>query len=231
VPARPPLSRDAIVKVALDIISTEGTAAVSMRRVADHFHTGPASLYAHVDSREDLLMLAFDAVAAQVHRPKVDPARWREQLVAMLTESRTKLTSHGDIAVMSIGRIPTYPHSLDLAETMIALLAASGMAEQDIALAADLLPLYLTAVAYEEGLVGLGEANQTEAYFEHIRSVWTSLPPERYPTMVALSPAIFSAGDGDERFRFGLEVLLDGLVGRAKAAGRATKAGKRKQAI
>lgn len=218
------------MKVALDIISTEGTAAVSMRRVADHFRTGPASLYAHVDSREDLLMLAFDAVAEQIHRPKVDPARWREQLVAMLTESRALLTSHGDIAVMGIGRIPTYPHSLDLAEVMIALLAASGMADQDIALAADLLPLYLTAVAYEEGLVGLGEANQTEAYFEHIRSVWTSLSPERYPTILALSPALFSAGDGDERFRFGLEVLLDGLVGRAKSAAPPAKPRKRKPA-
>jgi hypothetical protein len=104
------------------------------------------------------------------------------------------------------------------------------MAEQDIALAADLLPLYLTAVAYEEGLVGLGEANQTEAYFEHIRSVWTSLSPERYPTILALSPALFSAGDGDERFRFGLEVLLDGLVGRAKSAAPPAKPRKRKPA-
>jgi AcrR family transcriptional regulator len=213
---RPALSRDAIVKVALDIITAEGTAAVSMRRVADHFGTGPASLYAHVESREDLLMLAFDSVAATIHRPKIDPLRWREQLVSMLTESRTKLTSHGDIAGVSIGRIPTYPHSMDLAETMIALLASSGMAEQDIALAADLLPLYLTAVAYEEGVFSLREANRNEEYFEHIRETWTSLPPERYPTILALSPALFSAGDGDERFRFGLEVLLDGLVARAK---------------
>jgi AcrR family transcriptional regulator len=202
--------------VALKIISGEGTAAVSMRRVADHFGTGPASLYAHVDSREDLLMLAFDAVAAMIHRPKVDPARWREQLIAMLTESRATLTAHGDIAGVSIGRIPTYPHSLDLAEVMIALLSASGMAPQDVALAADLLPLYLTAVAYEEGVVGLGRTNEDGAYFDRVREVWTSLPPERYPTILALAPALFSAGDGDERFRFGLEVLLDGLVARAK---------------
>ena len=117
---RPALSRAAIVAEALRIVDAEGVEAVSMRRVADRFGTGPASLYAHVANREELLLLVADEVAAEVSLPDVDPKRWRVQLLTLLTDLRAVLTSHGDIAAMSIARIPLMPNSLRVADRMIA---------------------------------------------------------------------------------------------------------------
>src|SRR3954453_9693604 len=47
-PAKPPLSRDAIVAAALEIARTEGVEALSMRPVAQALDTGPASPYVYV---------------------------------------------------------------------------------------------------------------------------------------------------------------------------------------
>ena len=54
------LSRQAIVSAALEILRAEGMDAVSMRRVATALGTGPASLYAHVANKDELLDLLYD---------------------------------------------------------------------------------------------------------------------------------------------------------------------------
>src|ERR1700722_19173459 len=42
-----PLSKETIVDAALAIVDADGLDAMTMRRVAQHFDTGAASLYAH----------------------------------------------------------------------------------------------------------------------------------------------------------------------------------------
>src|SRR3984957_17359238 len=51
-PAKPPLSEDAGVDTALEILKSDGLGAVTMRRVATALDTGPASLYVYVDGRD-----------------------------------------------------------------------------------------------------------------------------------------------------------------------------------
>src|SRR3954452_25169642 len=79
-PAKPPLSRDAIVASALEIARTEGVEALSMRRVAQALDTGPASLYVYVADRRELQELVFDAAIGTIEIDPIDPSRWREQL-------------------------------------------------------------------------------------------------------------------------------------------------------
>src|SRR5919202_563473 len=79
-PAKPPLSRDAIVAAALEIARTEGVEALSMRRVAQALDTGAASLYVYVADRQELQELVFDAAIGTIELPAIEPERWREQL-------------------------------------------------------------------------------------------------------------------------------------------------------
>ncbi len=60
------LDRESIGREALRIIDAEGIDAVSMRRVAAAFDTGPASLYAHVENKEALLRLALDLAIGEL---------------------------------------------------------------------------------------------------------------------------------------------------------------------
>jgi len=86
-PAKPPLSRDAIVAAALEIARTEGIEALSMRRVAQALDTGAASLYVYVADRDELHALVFDAAIGTIEIEPTDPARWREPRATYPTSS------------------------------------------------------------------------------------------------------------------------------------------------
>jgi hypothetical protein len=50
-----------------------------------------------------------------------------------------------------------------------------------------------------------------EAFVSDMRNYFASLPTDRFPNIVALAGAL-TEGSGDERFEFGLEVLVRGLA-------------------
>jgi hypothetical protein len=75
-PARAPLSQDAIVHAALRVLDREGSAGLSMRRVAEELGTGPASLYWHVANKDALINLIIDQVASEIPLPEPDPDHW-----------------------------------------------------------------------------------------------------------------------------------------------------------
>ncbi|MFD6446087.1 TetR/AcrR family transcriptional regulator [Promicromonospora sp. NPDC060204] len=78
---KPALSVAQIVQAAMDLADTEGLAAVSMARVADAVGYTPMALYRHVSSKEELLAMMADAVAADLPELPVDGG-WRAGLEA-----------------------------------------------------------------------------------------------------------------------------------------------------
>lgn len=222
--ARVPITQDLIVETALRILEVESLEAVSMRRVAQDLDTGPASLYAHVANKGELLDLMFDRVAGEIELPDaVDGARWREQLRAFAVSMHTTLVRHSDIARVALAHIPMGPNALVCSEAMMSILLSGGVPPQAAAWAVDALALYVTANAYEFSLWGLArrESGQTleefvEATIGPIGAYFASLPPEHFPNLVAHVKEL-TAGDGIERFLFGLDLMLDGLAARAAA--------------
>lgn len=208
------LTVEAIVEAALRVVDSEGFDALTMRRVAQELGTGGASLYAHVDGKETLIALVMDRVIGEVEVPwPPDPAHWVEQVTEGVRRMRAAFARHRDIARGAMARIPTGPNALASMDRMLGLMRASGLPDQIIAYAADLLPLYLTAVAYEESLYqsrGFTEEKMA-GFVEELRRYFASLPVDRFPNMVALAGPL-TAGDGDERFEFGVQVLLRGLM-------------------
>jgi AcrR family transcriptional regulator len=212
------LSRQAIVTTALKIVDEQGLDAMTMRRVAQALDTGAASLYAHVANKDELVELVIDQVIGEVDFPvEPDPARWREQLKQGVRAIRAVFAAHNDLARASFARIPVGENALRGSESMITLLRAGGLPDQVIAYACDLLPLYATAVAYEESLFagrGVGPA-EVARFVSDLRDYFAALPPERFPNVVALAGPLTAGGESDERFEFGLEVLVRGLAAMA----------------
>jgi AcrR family transcriptional regulator len=210
------LSRETIVAAALVVLRAEGIDGLSMRRVAAELDTGAASLYAHVAHKDELLELLLDAVVADVPVPDPDPARWREQVAQLWTDCRAALAGNGDIARVALGRVPVGPHSLRIAEGTLALVRAGGVPEQPAAWAVDVIGMYVAANAVE-GAVNrtLQDAGRDPAeYYAGVTGYFAALPPDRFPVMTSLGPFL-AAGDGQERFAFGLRLLLDGLAATA----------------
>lgn len=185
-----------------------------MRTVAAALRTGAASLYAYVGSKEELIELVVDRVIGEVRFPdQPDPSRWMTQLKEVAREMRRVFASHGDLARATFGRIPLGENALNGAEGVLALVRAGGLSDRVAAMVLDLLSLYVMGVAYEDSLTATNAitADDLTRFITETRRYFASLPSERFPNTVALAEEL-TRGDRDERFEFGLEILLRGLL-------------------
>jgi len=211
---RAPLSREAIAGAALRLLDRDGLDGLRMRRLAKELGTGAASLYWHVQSKDELLELLVDRVMAEIELPPPDPSRWQEQVKQFARESRQLMRRHRDIARITLGRIPMGPNLLRFVEWSLELARAAGIPDRTAAYAGDLLALYVGAYAFEESLElssPLGEGPAPGQVPAMLRDYFASLPDARFPNVVALADLLV-AGDADERFEFGLDVLVRGLA-------------------
>jgi AcrR family transcriptional regulator len=214
-PAKPPLSRGAIVAAALEIARTEGVEALSMRRVAQALDTGPASLYVYVADRRELQELVFDAAIGTIEIPPIEPENWREQLKELGRRMvRMMAEDFPGMAVIAMSHIPTGDNAMRAIEALLTLLKAGGASDQAAAYAGDLLALYITAIAYEEDLYRrlYSDPQHEQREVERLAARFAALDAERFPTMAALGPAM-TRGDGRERFELGMDVIINGLIG------------------
>jgi AcrR family transcriptional regulator len=200
------------VAAAIEVLDEAGVVGLSMRRVADRLGTGAASLYAHVAGKDELLELVFDELVGQVPLPEPDPEIWREQVRQMLRDLRAVLISHRDAALAGLGRIPTTPKVLVAAETLVATLRAGGLSDRAVALGLDQVTLYVVAEAVESGLMedsGM-TPEQVQRYFDDVHDFYQRLPAGRFPVLASVADDL-TRPDADERFEFGLDVLIAGL--------------------
>lgn len=225
---RRPLSQELIVTTAIRILDAEGLDAVSMRRVAQELDTGPASLYAHVSNKDDLLELMLERVAGEIELPaEPDPARWQDQFREIARNSQRVWTAHADISRVSLARIPTGYNQLRITEALLGILLAGGVPPKVAAWALDRFGLLIDADAYEASVYGarMKQGFDPETYFTHIQDYYRNLPPERFPQITSMVDALME-GDGAERFEFGLELFIRGLASYAEDVKDVKDAGK-----
>jgi AcrR family transcriptional regulator len=211
---RTPLTREAIVDAALEVLDRDGMDGLSMRRVAESLDTGPASLYWHVRNKEELLQLLFERLTADLSLPVPDPARWAEQLCDLALAMREQAHAHRDAARLALGRVPSGPAFARTAEWMFELLSPLGVPDRVIGLMGDTASLFVAAFAFEESMgvasptgEPLGEAAVAGMFKDYLES----LPEDRFPHLVRAAGALFEPGR-EERFAFGLDLLLRGLA-------------------
>jgi AcrR family transcriptional regulator len=217
--ARTPISLERIVDVALAIIDVEGTDGVTMRRVASELGTGPASLYAYVDSREELLQRVHERVIAEVAFPDFADLGWEEGVRLFALSCHEVYRRHADIALLSFADIPTTEPSLAGAEAMLAAMLQGGVPVHVAAWALDRLSLYIAADAYEGWIMqqrfGGSTPEESEelgrAYFDQVGEFFASLPRDRFPTMTSHLTEMME-GDGEERFLFGIDMFIAGIA-------------------
>jgi AcrR family transcriptional regulator len=209
-PAKAPLSEAAIVDAALAILKAEGLAAVSMRRVAAALDTGAGSLYVYVQGRDGLLEAMFDRIVAAVALEAPDPSRWRAQLHSLLERLRAELVTHPGMAAATMVDPPRTEAAMRLLENLLGILLAGRLDAQDAAWAADILAAQVTYAAIE------AELRRTDpgALAAEITANFARLPAEDFPLITAHAAQLV-AGDVGERFRFAVDIVIDGVLGRA----------------
>jgi AcrR family transcriptional regulator len=209
-PAKPPLSVEAVIEAGLRVLREDGIDAVSMRRVATELDTGPASLYVYVENRQDLLNKMFDAVAGEVDiSDPPDPKRWREQLEALVKNMRDAMNRYPGIARVPLANIPTGPNAMRSADHAIGILRAGGVDDRSAAWFIDVVSLFVNAASFETSIYE--ERGDFDEHYEEVQGFFGGIDPSEFPNMAALGPAL-TAGSNDERFAFGIRLMISGLL-------------------
>src|SRR5262249_48848107 len=107
---------------------------------------------------------------------------------------------------------------LRVGETMFSIMLAGGIPPKQAGWGMDRIGLYINGDAYEGSLYFRrfrGSGQEIEEYFKQMREYYLSLPPETFPNFARNIDAMFE-GDGDERFEFGLDIMIEGLAKYAK---------------
>jgi len=215
------LTVDRIVDAAMELMKREGYDNVSMRSLARELDTGPASLYAHVANKDELDQYVIDRISGMLEIPDPDPDRWQEQLKELMRGMLQLFREHPGSARAAMGMIPTMEGGLRAAEGMMAIAIAGGVTPQAAAWFCDLSAAYVGAIAYEESIwtarensTAAGEQPDHAAIDEQLRTFVEGMG-DRFPVLVRFATEL-TAGGGDDRFEFGLDVLISGLAAVSK---------------
>ncbi|WP_036331319.1 TetR/AcrR family transcriptional regulator [Microbispora sp. ATCC PTA-5024] len=213
--ARIPLTQERIVDAAFVVLDRDGYDGLSMRQVAAELKVAVSALYAHVSGKDELLHLMYRRLFEGADLPDPDPDNWQEQVKQFAREGRARLLRHRDMARISMGQIPFTPDLLPYVEKLLAIFRAAGLPDRVVAIAGDMISTYMDGFTLEESMwqeryreAGDGSWDRMR---EEFQKYFESLPPQRFPNMVALADFMVDESN-DYRFELGLEIIVRGLA-------------------
>lgn len=218
------LSRERIVRTAIEVADLEGIEAVSIRRIAGQLGAGAMSLYRHVTGREHLQLLMRDAVFAERRLPEPGPADWRERLELAARTLWALYRSHPWLArTPSLTRPSAGRHQMPYSEWILATLAGLGLDDHTT------FRVHLTLFGYVHGAASSLEVESREEaesgltpdewLTERERQTRAVITDDQFPVSARIFLREDLVFDLEDLFMFGLARLLDGvavLVARAE---------------
>ncbi|MEU5048931.1 TetR/AcrR family transcriptional regulator C-terminal domain-containing protein [Streptomyces sp. NPDC021096] len=214
------LTRERIVRAAVDIADAEGLAALSMRGVAARLGVAAMSPYRHVNSKDDLIFLMADAVLAEATYPADTPADWRGRLELGARSLWALHRAHPWLAhIGPLTRPQALPHLIAYSDWMLGALDGHGLSPTTMLNLNVLLYSYVqgTAVHLErEAQAASATGLSEDQWMDSQSAAFDALVASgRYPTFAKVTGAFADGGYElhlDEVFELGLTSMLDGLA-------------------
>lgn len=208
--ARTPLSRDRILRAALDLADRDGFEACTMRKLGGQLGVEAMSLYRYVTSKEDLLSGLVDLVFAEVEVDEPGTTQWRTAMRDRAHSHRAAMRRHPWAIGFMEGRMQPGPESLRVHDATLGIMRAAGFPFRDAVHANSVLDAYVYGFALQErDLPAQADGATAEVMREQARLV-----PDMhaFPHLVEAMTEFADEGfDYDAEFAFGLELILDGI--------------------
>lgn len=200
---RTPLSRDRVLRAALDLVDREGVDALTMRRLGRDVGVEAMSLYGYVDSKEDLIEGVVEQVFRQMPLIVPGPGRWQDRLRRHARAYRSVLLDHPN-AVRLVARRP-------LATEGIAAFVDSALAElQAVGLDLEMADRVLGVVAsFTLGHVSEEVGDEVRAEADASRPQRDAIDATRFPLLARVGE--MKPTDYDREFDLGIDFIVAGL--------------------
>ncbi len=217
---RETLTREQIVKAAVDLLDAEGLEGLNMRALGTRLGSAATAVYWHVGRKDNLIALAGDLAWNEVALPDVTAVDWRTAATQMATDLHAMLTRHpwlvqafGSVPVLSPGKARHDDHTLALYEA-----AGFAGAQADQAVAAVFTFVLGNALGSASAATLTRklcrDGNAEELMREHLAKA--SEIAAKFPRLRSRldAPAAEYGAAPEGSFEFGLHAVLDGLEAR-----------------
>jgi AcrR family transcriptional regulator len=219
---RVPLSRERVLRTAVQLADESGIEALSMRKLAQALDVVPMALYRHVANKDELLDGMIDVVVGEID-PPLEGADWKTTIRERILSARRALLRHAWASRVMESRTSATPVVLGYMDSMIGLFRTGGFS------------LDLTHHALHA--MGSRIFGFTQEVFNDTSDVDPAAEAEMWGAMAATYPYIFeiftsishddasTVGPGCDdqfEFEFALDLMLDGLE---KMKHRSTRGG------
>jgi AcrR family transcriptional regulator len=221
---RDTLTREQIVKAAIDLLDAEGLEGLNMRALGKRLGSAATAVYWHVGSKDNLVTLAGDQAWTEVALPDLAVVDWRTAATRMATDLHAMLTRHpwlvqafGSYVVLGPGKARHDDHSLAVYE---AAGFSGARADQAMAtvfafvLGSALGPAAVASLTRKLGRDGGNAQELLRDRMAEAREVAGRFP--RLRARLDTAAADYGAAPADS-FGFGLQAILDGLEARLRA--------------
>ncbi|MEU2285432.1 TetR/AcrR family transcriptional regulator [Streptomyces sp. NPDC013178] len=215
------LDRERITEVTVRLLDAEGLDKFSMRRLAAELNVTAMSVYWYVDTKDELLELALDAVygGLELPDPQAEGEAWREQLRALATAYRSLLVRHRWLSPLAGRFLNIGPNSLAFSRTIQQVIRRTGLPAHRITSAISAVFQFVYGYGTIEGHF-FGRAADTgmtpDEYFQHAMTTVTEAP--QAAEVVEESKDIMAARGGDtvaemldRDFTYALDLLVAGI--------------------
>ena len=209
------LSRDRIVRAAIQLADTEGIDGLSMRRLAEELDAAAMALYRHVANKDDLLDGMIDLVFAELDFPT--GSGWRAAMRERALGMRQALLHHPWAVGLMEGGTPGPASFRHHNATMGSLREQATLSFPMAVHAYSAMDSYIYGFALQETTLPFRDADQAveEAERRQTAAELTITPEafaESYPFLVEIATQLAeSPYDYGAEFESGIDLVLDGI--------------------
>jgi AcrR family transcriptional regulator len=205
---RPPtIDREAVLDAAIGLLDAEGVEALTMRRLASELGVSAMTPYRHVGSKDELLMVLVDRLAARLVYPPRPPDPKGAMLVLWST-IYDSLAEHPWVSEVLARRRMMAPSVLGAIEEIHAALRNAGLSIEPTARAYRLMWNFtLGSLLVRAGASSEGPSQQ--------RELRGAPDLRRYP-MLAAAAATWTAAHDRDTYRADLGALIAALLADAR---------------
>jgi AcrR family transcriptional regulator len=201
------LSRDRVLRAAVDLADHSGVEAVTMRRLGEELGFEAMSLYRHVANKDDLLDGMLDLVLAEWKLPDGEE-EWTEAIRMTARSVHDGLRRHPWAARLLTTGAGIRPARLRYMEYLLGVLRGAGFDADNTYHLYHLVDGHIFGFSLWE-IAYTTAASDTEAAATLMRAV----PWDEYPQLAEHRDQHMSDGGHQEvsAFEVGLDMILDGL--------------------
>lgn len=208
-PERERLTRDRVLRAAVEVADAGGLAHLTIRSLAAHLGVKPMAVYHHVANKDAILDGVVDLVFAEIELP-VPGRDWRTELRRRACSAREALSRHRWAIGLLESRTTPGPATLRHHDATLGTLREAGFSVARTAHAYALLDSYVYGFALQEASLPFSDP---ESVTEVAGSIMADMPEGEYPYLTELAVEhVLRPGYafGDE-FELGLDRILDAL--------------------